>query len=122
MAKSYVKFEVPKELADKIYNIVEIARNTGKVRKGVNETTKSIERGIAKFVVIAEDVDPEEIAMHLPVLCEERNVVYGYVPSKLELGKAAGIKVGASSVAIEDLGDAAKDFEVVVERIKELKK
>ena len=79
----YVKFEVPEDLVPKLYELVELARTTGgKVRKGVNETTKAVERGEAVFVVVAEDVDPPEIVAHLPLLCEEKNVPYAYVPSK----------------------------------------
>ena len=38
MAKNiYVRFEMPKELVDKTYEAVELARDSGKVRKGVNE-------------------------------------------------------------------------------------
>ena len=43
------------KMAD-IYNIVEKARNTGKIEKGTNEVTKAIERGTAKLVVWAGDV------------------------------------------------------------------
>ena len=68
----YVKFEVPKELADQVYSVVETARDTGKIRKGTNETTKAVERGQAVLVVIAEDVDPAEIVAHLPPLCDEK--------------------------------------------------
>lgn len=107
MAKpAFVKFEVPRELSDKVYEAIEIAKNSGKLRKGVNETTKCIERGLAKLVVLAEDVTPEEVLMHLPVLCKEKKVSLAYVPSKLELGKAAGIDVGTSSIAIEEVGEA----------------
>ncbi len=107
MAKpAFVKFEVPRELSDKVYEAIEIAKNSGKLRKGVNETTKCIERGLAKLVVLAEDVTPEEVLMHLPVLCKEKKVLLAYVPSKLELGKAAGIDVGTSSIAIEEVGEA----------------
>ena len=43
MANSvYVKFEVPKEIADKVYEALEIARDTGKIGKGTNEVTKNI--------------------------------------------------------------------------------
>jgi large subunit ribosomal protein L7Ae len=122
MPKAYQKFEVPKELAEKILRLVEIAKNTGKVKRGVNETTKAVERGLAKLVVIAEDVDPEEIVMHLPVLCEEKKVPYGYVPSKLELGRVAGIDVAASSVAIIDVGEEKELLEEVVKKLEELKK
>ena len=119
---SYVKFEVPKDLSNKVLEAVTLAKTTGKVKKGVNETTKTIERGLAKLVVIAADVQPEEIVMHLPVLCEEKQVPYVYVPSKEELGKAAGIQVPASSIAIAETGDAKKLVEEIVEKVKTLKK
>lgn len=106
MPKTYVKFQVPKDLSDKILQAVEAAKNTGKVRKGVNETTKSIEKGIAQLVVIAEDVEPEEIVMHLPALCEEKKINYVYVPSKVEIGRASGIDVGCAAVSIVEPGEA----------------
>ena len=119
----YVRFEVPPEIAEKAYEAVKKARETGgKVRKGVNETTKSIERGEAVFVVVAEDVDPPEIVAHIPLLCDEKNVPYAYVPSKAELGKAAGIEVASSSVAIIDPGQAKSLMEALVEKIEEVKK
>ena len=122
MPKGFVKFEVPKELVSKVYEAVTIAKTTGKVRKGVNETTKAIERGLAKLVVIAEDVTPEEVIMHLPVLCDEKKVPYVYVPSKEELGKASGIEVSTSSVAIVEEGDSKKLVNEIAEKIKTLKK
>ncbi len=68
----YVKFETPKEVAEASYEVLRQASRTGKVRKGTNETTKAIERGIAKLVVIAEDVQPPEVVAHLPIICEEK--------------------------------------------------
>lgn len=121
MAAIYVRFEVPKELQDKIYCAVEIARETGKVRKGTNEVTKVVERGDAKFVIIAEDVNPPEIVAHLPLLCEEKGISYGYVASKQELGKRVGIK-SAASVAIVDFGKSSKQFKEIIEQIKAIKK
>jgi large subunit ribosomal protein L7Ae len=117
MAK-HVKTEISKDTMDKIYEAVEIANNTGKVRKGVNETTKCLERGLAKMVVVASDVTPEEVVMHLPVLCNEKKVLCVEVPSKLELGKAAGIEVGTSSVAIEEMGDSKKLLEDVKRKLE----
>ncbi len=113
MAK-FVKLEISKDLTDKIYEAIEIASTTGKLRKGVNETTKCLERGLAKLVILATDVTPEEVVMHLPVICNEKKVLCVEVPSKLELGKAAGLEVGTSSIAIEEMGDSKK----VVEDIK----
>ena len=122
MAKSLAKFETPKELMDKIYEAISLAQSSGKVRKGVNETTKCIERGVAKLVVIAEDVTPEEVVMHLPVLCDEKQVPYAFVASKLELGKAAGIDVPTSSIAIESEGEGRKLVSDISSRVKEIKK
>lgn len=107
MAK-FVKVEISKDLTDKIYEAIEAASSTGKLRKGVNETTKCIERGMAKMVILATDVTPEEVVMHLPVICNEKKVLCVEVPSKLELGKAAGLEVGTSSIAIEEVGDSKK--------------
>ena len=97
----------------KIYELLEIARDTGKVKRGTNETTKAIERNVAKLVIVAKDVDPKEIAMHLKPLCEEKQIPYVEVASKAELGRRAGIQVAAASVAILDFGkgeDLAKEI------------
>lgn len=91
---------------DEILEVVETARETGKIRKGVNEATKAVERGIAKAVVVADDVSPPEIIMHLPLLCDEKKVPLLTVPSKNELGRAAGLDVGTAAVAIVDAGEA----------------
>jgi len=98
---------------DKILHAVEIAKNTGKVRIGTNETTKAIERGIAKLVVAADDVQPKEVIMHLPSLCNEKKIPYATVKSKLELGRAAGIDVPTASIAVIEEGDAKKDIEEI---------
>ncbi len=118
----YVKFEVPPELAEKAYEALRKARESGgKIKKGTNETTKAVEKGLAKLVLIAEDVDPPEIVAHLPLLCEEKGIPYVYVPSKKKLGEAAGIEVQAASAAIIDPG-AAKDLvEEIIKEVEEIK-
>jgi large subunit ribosomal protein L7Ae len=123
MAKTiYVRFEMPKDLVDKTYEAVELARDSGKVRKGVNEVTKLVERGTVSFIVMAEDVQPPEILAHMPILCDEKNVVYAYVPSKQELGVASGLKVPTASVAIIDPGKGKQLLEDLISKVKSLKK
>jgi large subunit ribosomal protein L7Ae len=117
----FVRFETPKELGAQIYETIEKARTTGRVAKGANEVTKQVERGVAKFVVMAEDVSPEEILAHIPLLCEEKGIPYGYVPSKAELGNAAGLPVGTAAVAIMDAGTAAESVEDVAKKTTALK-
>lgn len=104
-----------KDITNKAYEAIEIARKTGKIKKGANEVTKIIERGLAKLVVVASDVNPPEVVMHLEPLCKEKNAPFIKVPSREELGAAAGLLVPTSCVAITKEGDSK-------EIIKELSK
>ncbi|ENN96521.1 50S ribosomal protein L7Ae [Methanocaldococcus villosus KIN24-T80] len=113
----YVKFKVPEEIQKEILEAIAKAK---KIKKGANEVTKAVERGIAKLVIIAEDVKPEEVVAHLPYLCEEKNIPYAYVASKQDLGKAAGIEVAASSVAIIE-EDNPDELKALIEKINALK-
>lgn len=121
MAKSYVKFSVPAPLQAKTLEIVsQAAKSGGSIRKGTNEATKAIERSEAKLVVIAEDIDPEEIVMHLPILCAEKNVPYTYVASRIELGKSTGINVPTAAIAICKAGVAEDSMREVLVKVREL--
>lgn len=117
----YVRFEMPEELTKKVYELIEKARDTGKIRKGTNETTKAIERGEAKLVVMATDVSPEEILAHIPYLCEEKNIPYAYAPSKDELGRASGLEVASASIAIIDEGEGKELLAEIVKKVNEIK-
>jgi large subunit ribosomal protein L7Ae len=117
---AYQKFEPSDDLADQTYDAIEKARDTGNIVTGTNEVTKSIERNEADLVVIAGDVSPEEIVMHLPSLSEEKDVDYTYVPEKDELGLAAGINVQAAAIAITSTGNADDEIEDVASKAREL--
>ena len=117
----YIKFQTPKEIQDLAYDLVEKARDNGKISKGANEVTKQVERGQAKLVVMAEDITPEEILAHMPVLCEEKNTPYAYVPSKDELGNAAGLHVPTTAVAILNPGKDKNTLETLAKKTAELK-
>jgi len=92
------------------YQIIEKARKTGKIDKGTNEVTKAVERGVAKFVAYASDVEPKEIVQHIPFLCKEKDIPCKEVDSKQKLGIAIGLSVACSSVAVIEAGDAEKDI------------
>ncbi|WP_400148812.1 50S ribosomal protein L7Ae [Candidatus Methanarcanum hacksteinii] len=117
----FVKFETPKELSDKAYNLAEMARDGGKIKKGTNEVTKAVERGEAAVVIMAVDVEPPEILAHMPALCEERGVPYVYVPAKVELGNAIGLEKPTASIAIVDVGKGKALCDEIVEAVKALK-
>ena len=117
----YVKFDTPQDLISPILEAVRVAAQTGKVKKGTNEATKAIERGISKLIVIAEDVEPPEVVAHLPLICEEQKAAYAFVPSKQELGKALGIEVTSAAAAILDAGDAQHIIDEVITSISKIK-
>jgi ribosomal protein eL8 len=116
----YVKYSLTPELREKQKALLSKVMKGGKIRIGTNEATKAAERGSAKLIVIAEDVQPQEIVMHLPLICKEKNVPFSYCETKKELGQQAGIKVSTSALAITEEGEAKKEIEDFVKKIKEL--
>jgi len=56
------------------------------------------------------------------LLCKEKNIPCTFVPAKKELGEHAGLNVGTSAIAIVDEGEAKKELEDIVKRVKELAK
>ena len=118
----YVRFETPSDIADKVLQLVQVASETGKIRVGTNEVTKSSERAEAKLVVMAEDVDPVEILVHIPMLCEEKRIPYLYVPKKQRLGQSAGLSKSAASVAVVEPGEAKALLEELATMFPSLKK
>ncbi len=117
----FVKFETPKEISEAAFEALRQAKQSGKVRKGTNETTKAIERGVAKLVIIAEDVQPPEVVAHLPIICEERNIPYVFVPTKSGMGPALGIDVGSASACIVEAGEGQPLVDQVVSAVAKLK-
>lgn len=102
-----------------VYELIERARKTGKVEKGTNEVTKAIERGTAKLVAYASDVDPKEIVQHIPILCKEKNIICVKADKKEKLGFAVGLNVACASIAIINPGDAEKELEGFAKNLKE---
>lgn len=105
-------------LSNRALEAVELARTTGKLKKGTNEVTKALERGVAKLVVIAKDVSPPEITMHLPLIGKEKGVPVVEVPSKEELGAAAGLTVPAVSIAVVQEGESRNIIKEIAEELK----
>lgn len=104
-------------VAEKALELIEVAKSSGKIKKGSNEVTKALERGIAKLVVIAQDVSPPEIVMHLPLIAKEKGIPCITVPTKEELGIASGMSVGTTAVAVVNEGDG----KILLKELKELK-
>lgn len=84
--------------------------------------TKSLSRGTSEIIVLAADTIPLSIVLHLPLLCEDKNVPYVYVPSKTALGRACGVSRAVISASItsnetSELTGQLKDLRKEVERL-----
>ena len=118
---SFIDWEATEELQKKALEALEIAKDTGRIKKGINEATKSIERGNAQLVLVAEDVEPAEIIMYLPGLCDDKKAPYIFVPNKKDLGNAVGIERPTAAVAIIVEGKAKDIVADIVEKIGALR-
>jgi len=104
------------DLTNSILDLVQQAGQYKQLKKGANEATKTLNRGIAEFVVLTADTEPLEILLHLPLLCEEKNVPYVFIPSKAALGRACNVsrQVIACSVTTSE----ARELQSQIRNIK----
>jgi len=89
-----------KKSTKKIYKLVKKAASAKHVRRGVKEVVKGLRKGETGLAILAGDIYPLDTISHLPVLLEEKNVPYLFVPSKQDLGSAASTKRPTSCVLI----------------------
>ena len=106
-----------KSIQKEIFNAITKAAQLKKIKKGANEATKTLNRGISDLIVIAADVKPLEIVLHLPLLCEDKNVPYVFVESQRLLGRACG--VSRPVIAASILNNTSDDLKNSVSKLKE---
>lgn len=96
--------------------------NYKQLRKGANEATKTLNRGLAEFIVMSADAKPLEILLHLPLLCEDKNVPYVFVRSGQALGRACGVSrpVIACSVTANEGSQLKSQITTIQQEIEKL--
>lgn len=109
-------------LTQKIFNLVQQASCYQQLRKGANEATKTLNRGQSEFIIMAGDAKPLEILLHLPLLCEDKNVPYVFVQSKDALGRACGVSrpVIACSVTSNEGSQLKPQIQTIQREIEKL--
>lgn len=80
------------------------------MKRGVKEVVKGLRKGEKGLVLIAGDISPIDVITHVPVLCEENDVPYVFLPSKEDLGTAGSTKRPTSCVMVV-LGGKKKDMD-----------
>ncbi|KAJ1755352.1 RNA binding protein snu13 [Coemansia sp. RSA 1807] len=110
------------KLSSQILELVQQASHYKQLKKGANEATKTLNRGISEFIVMAADCEPIEILLHLPLLSEDKNVPYVFVPSKVALGRACGVSrsVVAASVTTNEGSDLKPQIKAIKDQIEKL--
>lgn len=99
-----------KKSTKKAHKLVKKAAAAKRIRRGVKEVVKGLRKGETGFAILAGDIYPIDVVSHLPVLLEENNVPYVYVPSKFDLGAAASTKRPTSCVLVR-APEKGKDFD-----------
>ncbi len=114
----HIAFETPKDVQDNVYELVKlVGSGNGRLKKGSNEVTKAAERGTAKMIVMAENVNPAELLAHIPLICKEKKIPFIYVEDQTYLAEAAGMNTGAKTAAIA-LMEIAKGAEEAFNGVK----
>jgi len=109
-------------LSQTILDLVQQASHYRQLKKGANEATKTLNRGISELIILAADTSPLAILLHLPLLAEDKNVPYVYVPSKTALGRACGVSraVIAASITTNEASDLMNQIREVKDKVERL--
>ncbi|KAJ5195676.1 hypothetical protein N7449_006155 [Penicillium cf. viridicatum] len=109
-------------LTQELLGLLQEAMHYHQLKKGANEVTKSVCRGTSEIVVLAADTAPLAILMHLPLLCEDKNVPYVFLPNKTAIGRACGSArpIIAATITSNDTSDLAPQIEWLRNKVERL--
>ncbi|KAJ5531995.1 uncharacterized protein N7484_011913 [Penicillium longicatenatum] len=109
-------------LTQSLLDLVQQASHYRQLKKGANEATKTLNRGTSEIVVLAADASPLAIVLHLPLLAEDKNVPYVYVPSKMALGRATGVSrpVIACSITTNEASELTNQIRTIKTAVERL--
>ena len=97
-----------KKSTKKAHKLVKKASQAKNIRRGVKEVVKGLRKGESGLAILAGDIYPLDVYSYLPVLLEEKDIPYLFVPSKQDLGAAACTKRPTSVVLVKK---QKKDFD-----------
>ena len=109
-------------LTQELLDLVQTATQQRQAKKGANEVTKSLNRGTCEIAVLAADAVPLAILLHLPLLSEDKNAPYVFVPSKLALGRACGVSrpVIAACITSNEGSELAGPIKAMRDKVERL--
>ncbi|KAK1827884.1 50S ribosomal protein L30e-like protein [Podospora conica] len=104
-------------LVQEILDCIQQASHYRQLKKGANEATKSVSRGTSELIILAADTQPLSIVLHLPLLAEEKNVPYVFLPSKTAIGRACG--VSRPVIAVSLTSNEASDLNAKIRALRD---
>ncbi|OLN86416.1 13 kDa ribonucleoprotein-associated protein [Colletotrichum chlorophyti] len=109
-------------LQQEILDMVQQCQHARQLKKGANEATKTLNRGVSELIILAADTNPLSIVLHLPLLSEDKNVPYVYVKSKTALGRACGVSraVIAASITSNEGSELANSIRALRDKVERL--
>ncbi|KAJ6151763.1 snRNP and snoRNP protein [Penicillium chermesinum] len=101
-------------LTQSLLDLVQQASHYRQIRKGANEATKTLNRGVSEIIILAADTTPPS---H-----HDKNVPYVYVPSKIALGRATGVSrpVIACSITTNEASELNNQIRAVKTQVERL--
>ncbi|XP_071426328.1 H/ACA ribonucleoprotein complex subunit 2 [Pithys albifrons albifrons] len=109
-----------RKLTRKLYKCIRKAAKHKQIRRGVKEVQKFINKGEKGIAVLAGDTLPIDVYCHIPIMCEDRNLPYAYVPSKSDLGAAAGSKRPTCVIMIKPHEEYQEAYDECLEEVSAL--
>lgn len=109
-----------KKTTKRIYKVVKKAAGKKQLRRGVKEVGKALRKKEKGLVILAGDVSPLDVYSHMPIMCEESNIPYCYVPARIDLGLASQTKRATCVVMIKKDDDYSDLYSELKETIKDL--
>ncbi|XP_073681164.1 H/ACA ribonucleoprotein complex subunit 2-like protein [Garra rufa] len=111
-----------RKLSKKLYKCIKKAVKVKHLRRGVKEVQKFINKGEKGIVVFAGDTLPIDVYCHIPIMCEDGNLPYAYVPSKVDLGLSAGTKRPTCVIMIKPNDEYKAAYDECLEEVMSLPK
>ncbi|XP_060621661.1 H/ACA ribonucleoprotein complex subunit 2 [Anolis sagrei] len=109
-----------RKLTRKLYKCIKKASKVKQIRRGVKEVQKFINKGEKGITVLAGDTLPIDVYCHIPIMCEDRNLPYVYIPSKTDLGAAAGSKRPTCVILIKSHEEYQEAYDECFEEVEAL--
>ncbi|KAL4466478.1 hypothetical protein ABPG72_016619 [Tetrahymena utriculariae] len=112
----------PAKLEKKILKLTKKQVKTKNIKRGVKEVVKAIRKGATGVCIMAADISPPDVLSHIPVICENKDIPYAFVKSRMELGTAAETKKPTSVVLLTAPENAKtlKKYNSIHEKVKSI--